>query len=286
MATVFVILISLLFASQCDFISACGITQWNTAQYNWQEKCKKDYNGAADGARCFFVPTDAATNYDGAWKVCANKNATLASVITSSEMHTIRGNFSANVNLWISMYRSVYSINEPAPGTVCTYARNTTYYYANSNTSSSDKLSLMNTWLRNRNCIGVGDDTITQGQCLFLWNGLIKFGDTACTENFKTLCQVSSPVQAFRRVDNVCVTETPLATYDVSEGGLEKCMDACRRHGELSGLPANVDWCRSFNLKGNKCELFTWWIEDKPSMVFQHDCQQDCAHYTYVNTVQ
>jgi hypothetical protein len=285
MSSAFIILISLLFASQCGFISACGITQWNTAQYNWQEKCKKDYSGWPDGQRCFFVPDVASTNWNDAWKVCADKGGILAPLLTTSEMNTIRGNFSSKGDLHMSMYRITASNAEPAPGTTCAYARNSTFYFANGNTSSSDKLGLMNTFIRNRNC--ANDDLNTnEGPCQLFWSSLTRLGDYYCTHLVKALCQVSSPVQAFRRVDNVCVTETPLATYDVSEGGLEKCMDACRRHGEISGLGVNVDWCRSFNLKGNKCELFTWWIEDKPNMVFQHDCQQDCAHYTYVNTVQ
>lgn len=259
--------------------------QWNTAQYNWQETCKKNYTGWPDGQRCFFVPSETLYNRVNAYQACLDKGAVLAAVLTSSEHNTIRGNYSAKYSLHMAMQRNPGNVNEPDSTSVCTYPRNSTYFYANSNITTSPKLLVNNTWFRSRNC--PADDAVNPppSDCLILYDYLRRFGDDYCTSNFRTLCQVSSPVQAFRRVENVCSIETPLATYDVTDGGLEKCMENCRRHGELSGMGLNVDWCRSFNLKGTKCELFTWWSEDRPSMIFTKDCVEDCVHYTYITNI-
>jgi hypothetical protein len=284
MSSALIILISLLVALQCDFISACSVVPWNTAQSNWQQKCKTDFKGWPDGQRCFFVP-DAATTWDASWKACSDKGGKLASILTTSEMNTVRGNFSAIGNLYIGATKPNMSNVEPAyySTTGCSYARSTTNYYANGNTSSSDKLSVTNTFLRIRQCPGQ-DDTGGDGQYIILGGYMTQFHDVPASWSVRPLCVASSPVQAFRRVPNTCVTETPLASYDVGDDGLEKCMDSCRRYGELAGH--GMDWCRSFNLKGNKCELFTWWFEDHPNMEFRKDCEQDCVHYTYLTTIQ
>jgi hypothetical protein len=208
----------------------------------------------------------------------------LATVLTSSEFNTLGKNIGPKFErLHIAMYRGAMSLAEPAPGTNCVFARNNSYFYTKANPSESEKLSVNNTWIRNRaNC--AGEDTGPgDGQCLFLWQGLTRFADEPCaTAMMGAVCQVTGRVEAYRRIDDVCLTETPLASKDAD--GPEACMEMCRQN----------DLCRSVNFKenldsGNTCELFPWWYTDKPSIAQPVlgclPAYKSCTHYTYVPRV-
>jgi hypothetical protein len=207
----------------------------------------------------------------------------MATVLTSSELNTLSKTLGPKTErLHIGLYRSVLSTAEPTPTNNCVYARNSSYFYANENPSDSQKLLVNNTWLRNRNC--VGEDPIPgEGQCLFLWNYMTKFADVQCPSyQIPVLCQVTGRVEAYRRIDDVCLTETPLASKDAD--GPEACIEMCRQN----------DWCRSVNFKenlnsGNTCELFPWWYTDKPNIATPTPgclpAYKTCTHYTYVPRV-
>jgi hypothetical protein len=274
-------------SSHSYFVHACLEDELDTAQREFQEWCKYNYNGFADGQRCYFVPNVAdgvLANWYDAWQVCRNRGGTLAPVLTSSEWGMLKTKMLTKTGdkwVWTSGMRTVPEVPPDPAGGTCSYARNVTYYYKDESASGT-KLRYDDTWLRTRKC---NDDTGTNThQCIHMWASYTNFGDLHCKDHkYSALCQVTARIEAYRRVDDVCVAETPLATY--SADGPEACMDMCRKN----------DWCRSVNFKSNlddannTCELFPWWFPDQPKLVEKKEgclpAYKSCVHFTYVPNV-
>jgi len=130
-----------------------------------------------------------------------------------------------------------------------------------------EKMVFNNNWFRNRPCDDGGGD----GQCLITVGALKVYGDYYCDKPLgasRALCQITSPVQEFVLVNDVCLTENPIESYTVAS--VHECFTICRERS----------WCRSVNVvNGNQCDLFPWWINDSPNQVLK---SPGCVHYTYV----
>jgi len=233
-------------------------------QYDFKKLCESQYGGIADGSRCFFIPDVAPTTWDNAFAVCKNRSAVLAAVLTSSEMNKISTILRArygNLMVWTSGKRITPGNAEP--GGACSISRNSTFVFNNA-TDYNPLLVYGNTWFRYRKCEEAG---IPTEQCIVIWNSLTQYGDASCSGMTKPLCQFSGPSQQYVRADRVCVAETAIVETSVTSAN--DCATTC---GQYS-------WCRSFNLiNGNKCQLFPWWIEDKPNTSVY---TPDCVHHTY-----
>jgi hypothetical protein len=239
-------------------------------QYDFKKMCESQYGGMADGARCFFIPDVApTTTWDNAWAACKNRSAILAGILTSSEMSKIAPAFKAtygSVHLWTSGKRT--SPSNAEPGGTCAFPRNNTYVFTNAS-DYNPLLVYSNTWFRNRKCDEAG---ALNEQCIVTHTITSAFWDVPCGSHpSKPLCQISGPPQQYVRIDKVCVAEVPIVESTVTSAN--DCAASCSQNS----------WCRSFNIVGgNKCQLFPWWIEDKPNTSVN---AVDCVHYTYVASV-
>jgi len=233
------------------------------AQYDFQQACIAIHNGVPDGGRCFYSPKDTAVNWYDSWMICMRRGGTLAPVLTGSEMKKISTTLLAktgDILMWTSGQRIV-----PAT-TGCAHPPNNTYYY-DADQMYYEKMVFNNNFMRNRECY----DTVRDGQCIHMFVSLTKFGDYDCSKPYgasRALCQITSPVQEFVMVNDVCLTENPIESYTVAN--VHECFTVCRERS----------WCRSVNVvDGSKCDLFPWWINDTPNQVVK---SPGCVHYTYV----
>jgi len=240
------------------------------AQYDFQQACIAIHNGVPDGARCFYVPKDTTITWSDAWRACMRRGGTLAPVLTGSEMKKINSTLfikAGDVWPWTSGRR--LSASRAEPNGQCAYPRNSTYFY-DADEMYYEKMIFSNNWqrVRNPNCAG---ETGGDGPCIHIYASLQHIDDWWCDQppaQMRALCQITSPVQEFVMVNDVCLTETPVESYTVAS--VHECFTVCRERS----------WCRSVNLlNGNQCDLFTWWINDGPNQVVK---SPGCVHYTYV----
>lgn len=94
---------------------SANIDNWKKQQ-NFRQTCEKQYNGVADGARCFFIPDVPPTNWENARAVCENQSATLATIVTGSEKSKIKNFFQvrndkAKIFLKLCCFRPSMGIN-------------------------------------------------------------------------------------------------------------------------------------------------------------------------------
>jgi len=221
--------------------------------YEFRRLCAEQYNGIADGNRCFFV-ANVATNWTDAFTWCRGRGAQLAQVHTASEYAKIQGLEASN--RWIAAARTTDIPND------CHIPASVTYWYEDSN-MFIPQLVFNNTFGRVHHC---DYPNFVAGNKCGLFNSAGKMQSEICSNPSKALCQLSGPDQEYARVRDLCLAENPIETLT---GTLKDCIATCRVRR----------WCRSFNYVGNKmCQFFTWSIEDGPKTMKTNDC----VYYTYV----
>jgi len=234
-------------------------------QYDFKKTCDSQYGGVTDGARCFFIP-DALVTWDNAWATCKTRGGVLSTPLTQSEfvkLQAIQNSKYGQTSFWTSSRRASPS-NIEAGGAACAFARNNTYIFTNATDYSSSSPLFGNTWFRQKPCT---DATNANELCIAV-NFNTVFTDATCSSpSYRPVCQVSGPPQQYLRVDKVCLAETPTVESTVANSG--ECATACNQ----------FTWCRSFNLvNGTKCQLFPWWLEDKPNTSAN---SPDCMFFNY-----